>query len=245
MAISKCNGNGKTNAIREQVFTKGYAIQFDDITDYIMTLIPQEEEIEGGLRKEHIMFPRKAVREMLGNMLIHQDLTAHGSGPMIEVFDTRVEASNPGNLLVDINRIIDTAPHSRNEKMASFLRMVRICEERGSGFDRMEEGMGELKIPAPKVETGDDFARTKLYWYNNLTEWSKEDKIRTCYLYTCYCYVNEIEVSNSVLRERFGVDEKNKAIISRIIKETKESGYIKLSDENAAPKMRRYIPYWA
>ena len=105
--------------------------------------------------------------------------------------------------------------------------------------------MGELKIPAPKVETGDDFARTKLYWYNNLTEWSKEDKIRTCYLYTCYCYVNEIEVSNSVLRERFGVDEKNKAIISRIIKETREAGYIKLSDENAAPKMRRYIPYWA
>ena len=57
-------------------------------------------------------------------------------------------------------------------------------------------------------------------------------------------YVNEIEVSNSVLRERFGVDEKNKAIISRIIKETKEAGYIKLSDENAAPKMRRYFLYW-
>ena len=47
------------------------------------------------------------------------------------------------------------------------------------------------------------------------------------------------------MRERFGVDEKNKAIISRIIKETKEAGYIKLSDENSAPKMRRYIPYWA
>lgn len=243
--VIRYKGNGRINAIREKVFTKGYALQFEDITDYIMTLIPQEEEIEGGLRKEHIMFPRKAVREMLGNMIIHQDLTAHGSGPMMEVFDTRVEASNPGSLLVDINRIIDTVPHSRNENMASFLRMVRICEERGSGFDRMEEGMGEFKIPAPKVETGDDFARTKLYWYNNLAEWSKEDKIRTCYLYTCYCYVNEIEISNSVLRERFDVDEKNKAIISRIIKETKEAGYIKLSDENAAPKMRRYIPYWA
>ena len=73
----------------------------------------------------------------------------------------------------------------------------------------------------------------------------KEDKICTCYLYTCYCYINEIEVANAILRERFGVDEKNKAIISRIIKETMESGYIKLSDENAVPKMRRYVPYWA
>ena len=48
-----------------------------------------------------------------------------------------------------------------------------------------------------------------------------------------------------MLRERFGVDEKNKAIVSRIIKDTMEVGYIKLSDESAAPKMRRYVPYWA
>lgn len=136
-------------------------------------------------------------------------------------------------------------PHSRNEAIASFLRIVRICEERGSGFDRMEEGMCDLTIPAPKVETGDDFTRTKLYWYDNLNDWKKEDKIRTCYLYTCYCYVNEIEVANAVLRERFGVEEKNKAIISRIIKDTVGAGFIKLSDENAAPKLRRYIPYWA
>lgn len=243
--VIKYKGNGKTNAIREQMFTKGYAIQFDDITDYVMTLIPQEEEINTGRRVEHIMFPRKAIREMLGNMIIHQDLTAHGSGPIMEIFDTKIEASNPGTLLVDVNRIIDTAPHSRNEAIASFLRIVRICEERGSGFDRMEEGMRDLTIPAPKVECGEDFTRTKLYWYANLNDWKREDKIRTCYLYTCYCYVNEIEVANSVLRERFGVEEKNKAIISRIIKDTMNAGYIKLSDVNVAPKLRRYIPYWA
>lgn len=87
------------------------------------------------------MFPRKAVREMIGNMLIQQDFTTHGNGPILEVFDTKIEASNPGSLLVEVNRIIDTAPHSRNENIASFLRIIGICEERGSGFDRMEEGM--------------------------------------------------------------------------------------------------------
>lgn len=54
-----------------------------------------------------------------------------------------------------------------------------------------------------------------------------------------------MEVSNAVLRDRFGVEERNKAIISRIIKETVDAGFIKLSDPNAAPKLRRYIPYWA
>ncbi|MBR4058483.1 MAG: hypothetical protein IKK03_01415 [Lachnospiraceae bacterium] len=109
----------------------------------------------------------------------------------------------------------------------------------------LKEGMHELTIPAPKVETGDDFARIKIYWYANLSEWSKEDKIRTCYLYSCYCYVNEIEVSNAVLRERFGVDEKNKAIVSRIIKDTIAKGLIKIEDETVGVRARRYVPYWA
>ena len=243
--VIQYRGTGRTNAIREQIFTQGYAIGFDEICRYIDTLIPQEEEINTGLREIHRMFPEKAVREMLGNMIIHQDLTMRGAGPMMEIFDRRVEASNPGCLLVDVNRIIDTAPHSRNEAMASFLRIIRICEERGSGFDRMEEGMSALKIPAPKVETGDDFARTKLYWYANLNEWTKEDKIRTCYLATCYYYVNEISVANAILRERLGVDEKNMSIVSRIIKDTLEAGLIKLADKNASLKMRRYVPYWA
>ena len=64
-------------------------------------------------------------------------------------------------------------------------------------------------------------------------------------MYTCYCYVNEIEVANAVLREQFGVEKKNKAIVSRIIKSAVDAGFIKLLDENAAPKMRKYIPYQA
>ena len=64
-------------------------------------------------------------------------------------------------------------------------------------------------------------------------------------MYTCYCYVNEIEVSNAVLRNRFGIEEKNKAMVSRVIKETMKLGFIKLADNSAPTKMRRYIPYWA
>ncbi|MCD8345094.1 MAG: putative DNA binding domain-containing protein [Oscillospiraceae bacterium] len=243
--VIQYKGNGRTTALREKVFTKGYAVEFDDICDYINTLVPQREEIESGSRIEHRMFPEKAIREMVSNLIIHQQLDIHGAGPMMEIFETRIEASNPGGMLVDVNRIIDTAPHARNESMASFLRIARICEERGSGFDRIEESMGDLKIPAPKVETSVGFTRVKLYWYPRLRDWKKEDRVRTCYLATCYYYVNEIEVTNSVLRERFGIEEKNKAIMSRIIKETMEAGLIKLTDPTAAAKSRKYIPYWA
>ena len=212
---------------------------------YIMGMLPQEETIETAFRQEFIMFPEKAVREILGNLMIHQDMTARGQSLMVEIFDERIEATNPGKLLVDVDRIIDTAPHARNEKMANFLRLVHICEARGSGFDRMEEGMRDWKIPAPKVETTEDFCRTMLYWHPSLSQWSKEEKIRTCYIYVCYCYVNGIEVSNSILRERFGISDANKAMASRIIKDAVTAGKIKLADPFAAVKLRKYVPYWA
>ena len=125
------------------------------------------------------------------------------------------------------------------------MRLESICEIRGSGFDRMEEGMRYWKIPAPKVETGEDFCRTMFFWHESLSKWSKEDKILTCYLYVCYCYVNGIDATNSVLRERFGAEDKNKSMISRIIKETVENGYIRLYDETTAPRYYKYVPYWS
>ena len=243
--VIRYKGSGRTHAIRDQFFSKGYAIAFDEVVTYIMSMLPQEETIETALRQEFIMFPEKAVREILGNLIIHQDLTARGQSLMVEIFDERIEATNPGKLLVDVDRIIDTAPHARNEKMANFLRLVHICEARGSGFDRMEEGMRDWKIPAPKVETTEDFCRTMLYWHPSLSQWSKEEKIRTCYIYVCYCYVNGIDATNAVLRERFGVSEKNKATVSRIIKDTVEKGYIRLYDETTAPRYYKYLPYWA
>ena len=129
--------------------------------------------------------------------------------------------------------------------MAQFLRLIHICEVRGSGFDRMEEGMRDLRIPAPKVETGEDFCRILLYWHKSFAEWSKEERIKTCYIYVCYCYVNEIPVTNVVLRERFGLGEESRAQVSKVIKATVDEGLIKLFDDTTAPRYYRYIPYWA
>lgn len=243
--VIRYRGDGRTNAIRDQFFSKGYAAGFDDLITYIMSLLPQEERIERALREEFIMFPEKAVREMVGNLMVHQDMTARGQSLMVEIFDSRLEATNPGRLLADIDRIIDTAPHARNEKMAEFLRLIHICEIRGSGFDRIEEGMCDWKIPAPKVETAENYTRTQIIWRDTLSTWTKEEKIRTCYLYTCYCYVNRIPVTNAVLRERFGVEGKNAAIISRITKDALLQGKIRLFDESASLKNRTYVPFWA
>ena len=56
---------------------------------------------------------------------------------MIEIFATRLEITNPGAPIVDVIRFLDTPPRSRNELMAAFMRRIGICEERGSGIDKV------------------------------------------------------------------------------------------------------------
>jgi len=52
-------------------------------------------------------------------------------------------------------------------------------------------------------------------------------------------------MTNTTLRERFGIDAKNSATASRLIKEALAAGVIRLQDLAAPPKTRRYLPHWA
>ena len=65
------------------------------------------------------------------------------------------------------------------------------------------------------------------------------------YLHACLKWVMRDYLTNASLRERFGVEEKNKAAVSRYIREAVEAGMIKPYDEDAARKMMKYVPHWA
>ena len=56
---------------------------------------------------------------------------------MIEIFSDRMEITNPGLPLVKTDRFLDSPPRSRNEALASFMRRIHICEERGTGIDKI------------------------------------------------------------------------------------------------------------
>jgi len=52
-------------------------------------------------------------------------------------------------------------------------------------------------------------------------------------------------MNNTSMRQRLGIDEKNSAIVSRIIKATVDAKLIRLFDESANRKAYKYIPWWA
>jgi len=238
-------GRGRIETLREQVQHKGYANGFEELINFIMALVPSNEVIEKALRRTVPMFPELAIRELVANALIHQDLFITGAGPMVEIFDDRMEITNPGEPLVDTQRFLDTPPKSRNEAIASLMRRFRICEERGSGIDKVVAQVEFHQLPAPLFEVPPGFTRIVLFAHRPLSEMDKAERIRACYLHACLKWVMRDYLTNASLRERLGVEEKNKASVSRYIREAVEAGAIKAFDEDASKKQMKYVPYWA
>lgn len=239
-------GKSRVDAIKEQEGTRGYATAFEGLVKYIMDQLPTNEVIEKALRQQVKIYPEKAIREFVANALIHQDFSITGTGVMIEIFSDRIEITNPGIPLVDTNRFIDTAPKSRNESLASLMRRLNICEERGSGIDRAVEAIELYQLPAPKFLKGEDYTRVIMYALVPLGEMDKEDRIRACYQHTCLHYVSNQVVNNQSIRKRFNISKNNVSYASKILTEAMESGLIKPSDpDNASKKYATYIPFWA
>lgn len=239
------HGNSRVETVREWVSNKGYAVGYEELIEHLKTWLPSNEVIGQAFRQELPMYPELALRELVANAMIHQDFSLTGTGTMIELFDTRLEITNPGAPLVDTARFIDSPPQSRNEALASFLRRINICEERGSGVDKVIIQTELFQLPAPLFETFQSHTKATLFAHRAFKEMDKAERIRACYQHAVLKYLNREVMNNSTLRERFGIAEHNKSAISVLLKEAVQAGVIKLYDPLVGARGRRYVPYWA
>lgn len=233
----------RLNMLKEDVGSKGYALGFDGLLKYIEALLPTQEVIIGAKRETISPYPLIALREAVANALIHQDFSITGTGVVIEIFSNRIEITNPGIPLVDIYRIVDNPPKSRNEKLASLMRRLRMCEELGTGWDKMIISCELQQLPAPHIDIYEENTKVTLFSKIDFFDLSTQDKLWACYMHACVKYIQNEFLTNSSLRNRFGLEEKSSASISRLIKEACEKNYIKKLEETA-PRHTKYIPIW-
>ena len=243
--VIEYRGKGRTEGLGEREHTKGYASGFEGLIDYVNAKLPTHEVIGQALRRTIPEFPALAVRELVANALLHQDFSVSGSGPMVEVFDGRIEITNPGEPLVDTRRFLDSPPASRNEALTSLMRRFDICEERGGGIDKVVEQVERFQLPAPLFEVPPGSTRVVLFARKPLADMDSRERVRACYLHACLKYVTRDFLTNTSLRERFGIKMNNKATVSRYIREAVAAGALKPFDENSPPRLRKYVPFWA
>lgn len=238
-------GINKLQTRDEIVGHRGYAVGFEGLVEFVHTSAPQNRFIEEVVREEVKMFPKQALRELIAIALIHQDFSATGSSVMIEMYSDRVEISNPGIPPIQVERFIDEY-RSRNEQLADIMRRFGICEEKGSGIDKVITAAEVFQLPAPDFRVGEIRTTAVLFAYQDFSDMGQSDRIRACYQHCCLLYVTGRKMSNQSLRERFRLPSSKSGAVSNIIRITKEADLIKSDiSVSASTRYARYLPCWA
>ena len=226
----------------------GYAISFQGVLQFVMSLLPQSEVIQQALRVTRTVYPEIALREIIANALIHQDFSISGAGPLIEIYDDRIAVSNPGGLLPSkqLDRLIGTQPESRNELLARAFRRYKICEERGSGLLKAGLEVELYGLPPIQFEAGPTYFKITLYAPRTFAQMSSQERLNACYQHAVLKHYSDGVMTNASLRDRLKMPETQRSMVSVLIQEALDQKLIKAADpENKSKKYAEYVPFWA
>lgn len=222
---------------------KGYAAGFEELVGYLNDLLPKNEHIGAVLREAHPLFPALAIRELVANALIHQDMTVTGAGPQIELFSDRIEITNPGSSLVKPDRMIDLPPRSRNETLASLMRRMGMCEEQGSGLDKVIALVEVFQLPPPLFRAENNSMQVVLYGPRSFAEMTPDERVRACYFHAVLKFLSGDKMKNASLCTRLGIDPKNASQATGVINKALSEKLIRVADFDH-PRAG-YVPHWA
>ncbi len=208
------DGTSKLKTKLDRPGNKGYAVGFQGLVGFINGLVPSNEVIEKALRREVKMFPEIAVRELVANALIHQDFTESGTSVMIELYDDRMEISNPGKSFIAPDRFMMSTSRVTSASPTSCVARAS-AKRRAAAWTRWWHSAEAFQLPAPDFRTGDRRTSVVLFAHTELEQMDRNDRVRASYQHCCLRYVMNEKMTNQSLRERFKLPEDKAATVSQ------------------------------
>ncbi len=239
-------GTTRLSAMRDQTFYEGYSLCLDKIINTITAWLPNREELVDASMVSRPVIPELALREIVVNAIIHRDFTISNSSIVIELFDDRIEVTNPGSLLpeVSVDRLIDHPSRPRNEVFSDIMRNLGFAEERGSGIDKAVIATEQSGLPAIIFRNEVDYFRVTIFCSRKFTEMSKAEKIDIIYQHACLNSVILRKTTGRSIRERFGLTRDESTQVYKLIDDAVAMGKIKLANPEDGRKDHYYYPYW-
>ncbi len=153
-------GKDKTYIIDKKDFDEDIISNYENVMKFLYTNLKIIYRIEGsGPRKEILEVPEEALKECLLNALAHRDYSERGAQVQVDVFDDRIEMSNPGGLIIKKEEF-GKRSLSRNPLLFSLMQKADLVEHVGSGISRIREALQKAGLKAPQFEFGKFFAVT-------------------------------------------------------------------------------------
>ncbi|MDR1447635.1 MAG: putative DNA binding domain-containing protein [Candidatus Ancillula sp.] len=240
------NGSNKLDTKQDYRSKKGAANGFSLVLDVILDSIRIGESIgDDGIRRINYAFPQIALRELLANCIIHQDFSENGKQILIEIYDDRITFINPGVPLVKPMLFLGSPPVSRNETLAAQMYKLGICEQKGSGWQKIASSLDNDGFISPHSIVADGYTTITLRRRLPQNKLTKEEQALAVYYHTCVQYRDDQYTNNQSIRERFGLAKSSASVASKLINLAIEKGYIKHFDEKVGNKSMQYVPFWA
>lgn len=124
----------------------------------IMENVGKRYTIVGPERKDVPEYPQESIRELVSNAIGHRDYFESKS-VLVELFDDRLQITNPGGLLQGQNIVnFDKTPQHRNPIVYRLLHEFGLGEGLGLGIRLIRKQFREAKLPDPEFyELGNAF----------------------------------------------------------------------------------------
>ena len=144
-------GNSKVEILDRKSFDLDIITNIDDAIMFLKRHLNMSYEIKEKQRKEKLEIPEVVLREAVVNAVAHRDYFEKGANVMIEIFDNRVEISNPGGLPKGFKpEDFGKRTLARNPLIAALLNRARYIEKLGTGIQRMRQEMAGAGLPEPE-----------------------------------------------------------------------------------------------
>jgi ATP-dependent DNA helicase RecG len=156
-------GTDKVNILDRKDFAGGLVSDIEESLRFIERNTRTGYRIEKLRREDVPEYPMRALREAITNAIMHRDYFESGANVFVEIYDDRIEISNPGGLPKGLSKEeLGTRSVRRNPLIADLLHRIALIEKAGTGIWRMREEARRHKCPEPKFTVNGFFTAT--FW---------------------------------------------------------------------------------
>jgi ATP-dependent DNA helicase RecG len=145
-------GIEKVNVLDRKDFNSDIVSSVENAMVFLKQHLRLAYEFTGATRRKEVPeIPHDALREAVINAVIHRDYFERGANVMVEIFDDRVEITNPGGLPKGLKpEEFGTKSVLRNPLLADLFHRAGYIERMGTGIGRMRELMAKAGLPPMK-----------------------------------------------------------------------------------------------